>query len=968
MPITIQEIIASDTISELVDKTNFNFDQLLLNGGGPAGPAGPAGPTGPGGGRGEKGSTWYEDTATSDPGTTPDASFPTATPLEGDYYLQFNGQVWEYTGLTWSLTTINLTGPAGPAGAAGGFGLETGYQNILNLNTVYNAPIGTTASGATTDNEGVPSVMIGGVASNIDPAGLPITLTTAYIVPSAITTGLASNIAAVLVHQKSTTTRSIVFHGGGAIGNPDLYEQQYISQLSGIFIDTDDTLILDVPKNAPSAPAAQIDMRGIELRSEFRSQYFRAGSDILMQTGVDTGFAGTLHSNFEISVGTAGDSAGNRFIVSTGGTSGTTLTEAGNITALATTSALVGKWQVRAGEIRLITSPTNQLSLLSGGELLLNTFMGGVGSGEINLQSGVGGITNTANNGNITIEINPVGITYSRSILIQVAGGTGGVDIKAFGSIKLSNYGGSPLTKPSIVLDFGNNNNTRFVGKHAWTPSLAQAVPVLAAGVSRYADPTAVLNTATSILDLVGSTTLTDMTPGAWLKKWVGGTTAISTISAGMIGVVLGNESVTVPVTEEAETLMWDNSLQLAARSSDGTDEYFSASIAKVAIAAPLVHKRDNALNSTNNNNPSSSINGAGYIKYGWCTTETVGPVNEANGGSIQGMPTSAETKIPMMTLGFGRNMPRYTGGAQDFNNLGYDYTFNFPPGLYPGQQLYLRILQYADDWVDSSARPNINYGTIRVRVPQFRRRLMPPNGAAANQTFSDWISTNGGTAGPPSYKEIKLITNATDAAAGAVGTETYLMIWDGGKTRQTSWNLGLGNTSPGEVQTELQFGWTLIPQANIQADYNLNYPSNYCFAKGALVELFSGVLIAIELVKVGDAVKSIKNGKVSKGIVTTTLVHPTNDVVPVIKLNEITAEPNHPMLVDGNWIAAKELGKVSYEFIDNWYNLEIDGCTEDSEHNYTIGGLVASGLGDNAKLNAKYQRQQKQLTQHLNA
>ena len=45
MPITIQEIIASDTISQLVDKTNFNFDQLLLNGGGPAGPAGPAGRT-----------------------------------------------------------------------------------------------------------------------------------------------------------------------------------------------------------------------------------------------------------------------------------------------------------------------------------------------------------------------------------------------------------------------------------------------------------------------------------------------------------------------------------------------------------------------------------------------------------------------------------------------------------------------------------------------------------------------------------------------------------------------------------------------------------------------------------------------------------------------------------------------------------------------------------------------------------
>ena len=55
MPITIQEIIASDTISQLVDKTNFNFDQLLLNGGGPAGPIGPKGPIGPAGGRGPKG-------------------------------------------------------------------------------------------------------------------------------------------------------------------------------------------------------------------------------------------------------------------------------------------------------------------------------------------------------------------------------------------------------------------------------------------------------------------------------------------------------------------------------------------------------------------------------------------------------------------------------------------------------------------------------------------------------------------------------------------------------------------------------------------------------------------------------------------------------------------------------------------------------------------------------------------------
>ena len=47
MPITIKELLASDTISQATDKINFNFDQLLLNGGGPEGPIGPIGPPGP---------------------------------------------------------------------------------------------------------------------------------------------------------------------------------------------------------------------------------------------------------------------------------------------------------------------------------------------------------------------------------------------------------------------------------------------------------------------------------------------------------------------------------------------------------------------------------------------------------------------------------------------------------------------------------------------------------------------------------------------------------------------------------------------------------------------------------------------------------------------------------------------------------------------------------------------------------
>ena len=65
MAITIQELIASDTVSQAVDKINFNFDQLILNGGGPLGPSGPQGPAGPIGGRGERGTEWYEDDSVS---------------------------------------------------------------------------------------------------------------------------------------------------------------------------------------------------------------------------------------------------------------------------------------------------------------------------------------------------------------------------------------------------------------------------------------------------------------------------------------------------------------------------------------------------------------------------------------------------------------------------------------------------------------------------------------------------------------------------------------------------------------------------------------------------------------------------------------------------------------------------------------------------------------------------------------
>lgn len=55
MAITLKNIESSDTISSMVDKINFNFDQIILNGGGIQGPKGIEGPAGMQGKTGETG-------------------------------------------------------------------------------------------------------------------------------------------------------------------------------------------------------------------------------------------------------------------------------------------------------------------------------------------------------------------------------------------------------------------------------------------------------------------------------------------------------------------------------------------------------------------------------------------------------------------------------------------------------------------------------------------------------------------------------------------------------------------------------------------------------------------------------------------------------------------------------------------------------------------------------------------------
>ncbi len=272
MAITIQDLLASDTISQAVDKINFNFDQLLLNGGGPIGPAGPIGPSGPIGGRGERGSEWYE--GTDNPNVTPP---PGITPLEYDKYLQDNGQVWEYTGLTWSDTGINLTGPQGTSGTAIGwsqFGNDgNGNYQLTAKNVSYPAIF--TGDTITPDNQGVPIAAFG-IASPNDTS-----VDDKFKLSSEIAGALDSSVLSVLIRQGSSTSNAIKFMGSGDSGGN--YEQLDLDNLSSISLGTDDTLSIIVPKQGTAGDSNQYVGYIVEVAE--RGYKSRTGNGMSFETG-----------------------------------------------------------------------------------------------------------------------------------------------------------------------------------------------------------------------------------------------------------------------------------------------------------------------------------------------------------------------------------------------------------------------------------------------------------------------------------------------------------------------------------------------------------------------------------------------------------------------------------------------------------------------------------------------------------
>jgi phage gp45-like len=409
MPITIKELLASDTISQATDKINFNFDQLLLNGGGPEGPIGPLGPQGPVGGRGLRGTQWYEDPAAS-PGTNPN-SLIFINLLEGDSYLQSDGTVWEYNGTVWIVTAVNLTGPQGLPGISAGFGYF-GQTALVNENTIYpNVMPSGIGGGANTVNQGVPAVMLGGVVSNTTPVP-SISFTTAYQIDNNIAQSIGSEITSLFIHQKDSTSSSITFHGGGFLAT-DKFEQNIIGNLSTIGLGIDDRLVFTVPKPA-TTPTQIDDLVGLEFITTKKGQRSYSGKAIEHYTGLDTTtpVLGSEYSDYRIVVGQSNPSIQPKFSVSVS-TPSSTLQLGGSITfpGNPTISSAVGsRFLLDVVNAQILTSGQNLIvandviTIRSNNSNVDTTALGNISHVSANLINTVtSGISNNVtSSGNIT--------------------------------------------------------------------------------------------------------------------------------------------------------------------------------------------------------------------------------------------------------------------------------------------------------------------------------------------------------------------------------------------------------------------------------------------------------------------------------------------------------------------------------------------------------------------------------------
>ena len=591
MPITIQELISSDTISQAVNKINFNFDQLLLNGGGPVGPLGLPGPTGPAGGRGLAGATWYND-PTVTPGTPPN-SLIIPTVGNDDYYLQANGAVWQYndTTLLWVITPVNLTGPVGPVGTSIGFTYAGGYPgaaSINNQNVAFIVPMpgGTGAGAIQATNQGVSVALLGGVASTATaPAG--ITFTSAFQIPDLMTKSLDTSVVSVLVHQKDGTSSSIKFMGGG-VSPADKFEQSVIGNLSEISLGADDQLNITVPKTA-TAPSTLADLIGFNLNTIHKGQQFYAGKQINFISGGDTTPSGlaTENSDVTFTINTANPTTPAKFSVST--VSNTALFELGGNIVLPTSTINTGRILSDANEIHILGNIVTLANITTTRFIRLNT-------GGINIASGA----------------TPLNLTSSSTI--NLTSTTSAINISGTGTSGAVNINTSGTSSANIaLLTNGAGQTTRFELGNVTipTPPTSKTGRLLgeAAEIYLIGNIAQIINTPNRYISL-NSTSVTianDTAPINIIGSAVGGVINITTNGGSSANIVVSTNTaqttrfelgtITLPTTTAltgkmlgaaSEILLLGTTVRLANNNSGATIQLNASAIAMATTAATV--------------------------------------------------------------------------------------------------------------------------------------------------------------------------------------------------------------------------------------------------------------------------------------------------------------------------------------------------------------------------------------------
>ena len=430
--------------------------------------------------------------------------------------MQSNGDVWEYSGLTWGNTGINLTGPQGPTGASIGwsqFGNSpnpgsagTDNYDLTAKNLSYPALIPSGSNTVSTNNQGVPATAFGIAGPNDnDYPGIP--LTSAFQLTTEMAGQLDSSKVTMLVHQRDTGVRAMSFMGGGAIAG-EQFEQNDLTKLSTIFLSKDDRLNIAIPKQ-PNLGSTADERIGFSIDAGYRGQAFRAGNGLTFTTGTksSTTFAGDTSDVSYVLNSLSGASENASFNIKTLGSAGSNDFNIGefpsafptpNATYTGGVVSLTNKFAVAANSIiSLETAAAGEITLkgvnntLSVSDTYIN--LSATGTSPINITSTTGDITVNANGGEFRGYSNTKAELKSGTNQIAAEGPGGDIKLSAqeansditltaiqgLGSeIRLTSADSIRLkstsiaTDPYIVLDYTPTNTDerliQFKGRQAW--------------------------------------------------------------------------------------------------------------------------------------------------------------------------------------------------------------------------------------------------------------------------------------------------------------------------------------------------------------------------------------------------------------------------------------------------------------------------------------------------------------------